>query len=96
MGHRLKPAGFRAERFQGLARFQHQLSSMLRTLVKTENAWKRQFSVLGVFADPFSHRGLITLYVQQVIRDLKSQAQPLAVDVEGVELVGIGPGDHRP
>ena len=75
MGHHPKPVGFLAEELQCLARFRDQFSSMLSALVKTEKPGKGELSTLGVLADPFSRCSLTTLYVQQVVSDLKSQAR---------------------
>ena len=96
MGHHSKPVGFLAEEFQCLARFRDQFSSMLSALVKTEQGGKGQLSTFGVLSDPFSRRRLTTLYVQQVVSDLESQSQPLAVGVEGRKLLGTAPGIMAP
>ena len=69
---------------------------MLGTLVKTEQAGKGEFSPLGVLADPLARGRLAAPDVQQVVGDLKGQAEPLAVVVQGGQLLGVGPGDHRP
>ena len=56
-----------------------QLLGPAATFVDTQQAGKGQLAPVRVLARPLSQRLLVAADVQQIVDDLKGQAQPLAV-----------------
>ena len=70
---------------------------MLGALVKTEQAGKGEFLPPGILADPLAHGRLRSLYVEQIVGDLKGQAKTLSIRIQtAVTLFGGGAGNNRP
>ena len=69
---------------------------MPSALVKSEQAGKREFLPSGVLADPLAHGRLRSLYVEQIVSDLKCEAKTLSIRIDGRHLFGGGAGNNRP